>query len=90
MHLVLAAHGLLVCYMSLSVLLNVTFYSMSAFFIICYIQIKMSVQLILMRVITIVIIVMVHSLVLVIMDTVSMLMAKHVMVSEYKKFGNWV
>ena len=49
----------------------------------------MSVQLIFMGVITIATVVMVHSFVLVIMDTVSMLMGRHVMVSEYKKFGNW-
>ena len=51
----------------------------------------MSVQLILMGVIRIVTIVMVHSLVLVIMDTGSMLITRHVMVSgHFQYFGNWL
>ena len=49
----------------------------------------MSVQLILMGVIIIATIVMAHSLALVIMDTVSMLITRHVMVSGYVQcFGN--
>ena len=50
----------------------------------------MSVQLILMGVITIATIVLARSFVLVIMDRGSMFMTRHVMVSEHVQcFGNW-
>ena len=50
----------------------------------------MSVQLILMGVIRIATIVLARSFALVIMDTGSMLMARHVMVSGHVQcFGNW-